>query len=258
MKQAELVKYLDEYLRVGEIDDVSDNGLQVQGATESPERGGRGEPIHKVALAVDACQASFEAAARAGAQMLIVHHGLFWGRVKRLVGPHYHRIKTLLDGGVSLYACHLPLDAHVEVGNNAQLARLLDLKDIVPFGDYHGTTIGTGGALELPLGDFVQRVTDQVGAPLRVYDFGPDTVRRVALISGGAVTMADQVAAAGYDTFVTGETTHNLYHDIREYGLNVICAGHYATETFGLEALARHLEERFGLETVFIDLPTGA
>jgi dinuclear metal center YbgI/SA1388 family protein len=248
MQQAELVGYLNEYLRVGDIVDTSDNGLQVQGA----------DPLLKVALAVDACQASFEAAVEARAQMLIVHHGLFWGRVKRLVGPHYRRIQTLLDGGVSLYACHLPLDAHPQVGNNARLAQLLGLQDVAPFGDYHGVTIGMGGALELPLEDFVLRVTAQVGPPLRIYDFGPDTVRRVALVSGGAMTMVDQVAEAGYDTFVTGETTHNFYHDIREYGLNVLCAGHYATETVGLKALARHLGERFGLEMVFIDLPTGA
>lgn len=250
MKRTDLTRYLDEYLRLREIDDSSDNGLQVEGADE----------ISRIAFAVDACQASFEAAVQAGAQMLIVHHGLFWGRVKRLVGPHYRRVKTLLDGSVSLYAVHLPLDAHAEVGNNAELARLLGVADVAPFGDYHGTTIGMGGVLEppLPLSDFVARVTEQVGAPLRVYDLGPDTVQRVALISGGAMSMLNEVAQAGYDTFVTGETTHSFYHDIREYGLNVICAGHYASETVGLKALARHLAQKFGVETIFIDLPTGA
>jgi dinuclear metal center YbgI/SA1388 family protein len=236
MNQSKLINYLDEYLCIHEVDDVSDNGLQVEGA----------EQVGKVAFAVDACQASFEAAVDAGAHMLIVHHGLFWGRVKRLVGPHYRRIKTLLDSGVSLYACHLPLDAHTEVGNNAELAQLLGIKDVEPFG------------APLPLADLITRVKAQIGQPLRVYGFGPNVVRRVALISGRAMTMVDQVAQANYDTFVTGETTHELYHDIREYGLNVICAGHYATETIGLKALARHLEEQLGLETVFIDLPTGA
>lgn len=250
MHQSKLVNYLDKYLGIHEVDDVSDNGLQVEGV----------EQVSKVAFAVDACQASFEAAVDAKTHMLIVHHGLFWGHVKRLVGPHYRRVKTLLDGGVSLYACHLPLDAHTEVGNNAELARLLEIEDIEPFGDYHGQTIGTGGSFEppLPLTDFVTRVKNQIGQPLRVYGFGPNAVRRVALISGRAMTMVDQVAQANYDTFVTGETTHELYHDIREYGLNVICAGHYATETVGLKALARHLEKQLGLETVFIDLPTGA
>jgi len=250
VKRKALVQYLDKYLRLDEFQDASDNGLQVEGAEE----------VTKVALAVDACQASFQSAATAGAQMLIVHHGLFWGKVKRLTGPHYHRVKTLLEGGVSLYACHLPLDAHPEVGNNVQLARLLGIRDVGPFGDYHGATIGVGGSLNspLPLADFVGLVTDRVGAPLRVYDFGLDRVERVALVSGGAITMVDQVAEAGFDTFVTGEITHNFYHDIREYGLNVVCAGHYATETVGLKALAHRLAEKFGLETSFIDLPTGA
>jgi dinuclear metal center YbgI/SA1388 family protein len=250
MNRNTLVNYLDEYLRVREIEDSSDNGLQVEGAGE----------VGRVAFAVDACRASFEAAVEARAHMLVVHHGLFWGRVKRLVGPHYRRVKTLLDGGVSLYACHLPLDAHAQVGNNVELARLLGIEGVEAFGDYHGQTVGAGGLLEppLPLADLVNRIKAQFGPPLRVHDFGPDVARRVALVSGGAMTMVDQVAEAGYDTFVTGETTHTFYHDIREYGLNVICAGHYATETVGLKALARHLEEQFNLETIFIDLPTGA
>ncbi len=250
MNQKDLVDYLTEYLRLDAFQDASDNGLQVGGVKE----------VTKVALAVDACQASFEAAVAAGAHMLVVHHGLFWGEVKRLTGPHYRRVKTLLDDGVSLYACHLPLDAHPEVGNNVELARLLGLDETEPFGDYRGMTIGVGAALSppLPLAKFVERVRAQIGLPLRVYDFGPTTVERAALVSGGAVNMVDQVAEAGYDTFVTGETTHTFYHDIREYGLNVICAGHYATETVGLKALARHLAQKFGLDTTFIDLPTGA
>ena len=250
MQRSELAQYLDAYLQVDRFDDSSDNGLQVEGV----------EQINTVALAVDACQASFEAAVAASAQMLIVHHGLFWGRVKRLVGPHYRRVKALLDGGVSLYACHLPLDAHIEVGNNAELARLLGVVDAAPFGTYHGNTIGVAGSLESPLelDDFVRRIESQVGPPLRVCDLGSTTVRRVALISGGAVDMVDQVAKAGYDTFVTGEMSHSFYHDIREYGVNVICAGHYASETLGVKALGRHLEATCGLQTVFIDLPTGA
>lgn len=250
MNRDKLTQYLDEHLRIHDFDDASDNGLQVQGAEE----------VAKVALAVDAGLASFEAAVAAQAQMLIVHHGLFWGQVKRLTGLHYHRVKTLLDAGVSLYACHLPLDAHATVGNNAVLARLLGIVDAEPFGTSRGMAVGVAGSLEssLPLADFIVRVETQVGPLLRVYEFGPTEVRRVALVSGGAMTMMNQVAEAGYDTFVTGETTHSFYHDIREFGVNVICAGHYATETVGLRALGRHLEAEYGLETVFIDLPTGA
>ena len=140
MKRDELIVYLDKTLRVKEIEDTSQNGLQVEGPEE----------VTKVALAVDSCQASFEAAVTGGAQLLVVHHGLFWDKPLRLVGPLFQRAKTLIEGGCGLYAAHLPLDLHPEVGNNAELARLLELKETRAFGEYHGNQIGLGGDVQVP------------------------------------------------------------------------------------------------------------
>ncbi len=246
----DLVTYLDEYLRIAEIEDTSQNGLQVEGPEE----------VTRVAFAVDACLAAFERAVAEGAQILIVHHGLFWDKPYRLVGPFYQRVRTLIEGKCGLYAAHLPLDAHPEVGNNAEMARLLGLKEVRPFGKYHGVEIGVAGVLEPPLeipaliGRLIQALNRP---PVRVLAHGPAKAHRIGCISGFAVSMIDQADEAGLDTFITGETSHAYYHLAAERGLNVLFGGHYATETLGVKALARHLEERFGLETVFLDIPTG-
>ena len=255
MKREELITYLDNYLRVKEIEDSSQNGLQVEGPEEVTA-----DNLAKVAFAVDSCQAAFERAVATGAQLLIVHHGLFWDKPLRLVGPIFQRVKTLIEGGCGLYAVHLPLDFHPEVGNNAELARLLELKDTRAFGEYHGSTIGIGGALEppIPLDVLVERLARATGEPpVRVLAHGPAEVSRVGCISGGAAFLMDQVADAGFDTFVTGETSHSFFHQAAERGLNVVHGGHYATETLGVKALALHLEEKFSLETTFLDIPTG-
>jgi len=250
MNRDELTTYLDETLRVKEIEDSSQNGLQVEGPKE----------VTKVALAVDSCQAAFEGAVVAGAQLLVVHHGLFWDKPLRLVGPLFQRVRTLIEGGCSLYAVHLPLDLHPELGNNAELARLLELKDTRAFGEYHGNQIGLGGVLDppVPLDVLVQRLAQATGqSPVRVLAHGPAEASQVGCISGGAAPLMDQVVDAGFDTFVTGETSHGYFHNAAEYGLNVIYGGHYATETLGVKALARHLGKKFGLETTFLDIPTG-
>ena len=255
MKCDKLITYLDDYLRVKEIEDSSQNGLQVEGPEEVTA-----ENLAKVAFAVDSCQAAFERAVAIGAQLLIVHHGLFWSKPFRLVGPLFQQIRTLIEGGCGLYAVHLPLDCHPEVGNNAELARLLGLKDTRTFGEYQGHKIGIGGALEppIPLDVLVERLARATGEPpVRVLAHGPAEVSQVGCISGFGSDMMDQVVDAGFDTFVTGETSHSFFHQAAERGLNVVYGGHYATETLGVKALARHLEEKFGLETTFLDIPTG-
>jgi dinuclear metal center YbgI/SA1388 family protein len=250
MKRDELIPYLDETLRVKEIEDSSQNGLQVEGLEE----------VTKVAFAVDGCQAAFERAVASEAQLLIVHHGLFWDKPLRLVGPLFRRVKTLIEGDCGLYAAHLPLDLHPEVGNNAELARLLELTEPRAFAEHHGHKIGLGGVLDppVPLDVVVERLAQATGEPpVRVLAHGPAEASQVGCISGGAAPLMDQVVDAGFDTFVTGETSHGSFHSAAEYGLNVIYGGHYATETLGLKALARHLEEKFDLETNFLDIPTG-
>jgi dinuclear metal center YbgI/SA1388 family protein len=250
VKCDELVTYLNTYLRVEEIRDDSQNGLQVQGPEE----------VTCVAFAVDSSQAAFEQAVAAGAQLLIVHHGLFWGKPSRLVGPLFRRVQTLINGGCGLYATHVPLDIHPEVGNNIELARLLGLKELHPFNEYHGSAIGIGGVLDppTPLDSLVERLAQATSEqPVRVLPHGPGKASQVGCISGDAARFIDQTANAGFDTFVTGETSHAFFHYAAEWKLNVVYGGHYAIETLGVKALALHLEDKFELETTFLDIPTG-
>ncbi len=244
-----LVAYLDDYLGCRSAGDTSDNGLQVEGAAE----------ITRLAFAVDACQETIAAAVADGAQMLVVHHGLFWGKVLRVVGPHGRRVKALLDGACSLYAAHLPLDRHPEVGNNAQLARRLGLTVVGDLGEAFGLPIGVIATAPAPLtrDDLAARLAAALGVTPRLLPGGPERAHRIGIISGGAAREIIEAAAAGCDTYITGETSHSAYHDAAEYGLNVLYAGHYATETVGVQALAAHLEARFGLPGRFIDRPTG-
>lgn len=249
MQRDELVRYLDEYLRVKEIDDDSKNGLQVEGRPE----------VGHVALAVDACLAAFQGAVEAGADFLIVHHGMFWKTYKPLAGPHLRRVRALLAGEVSLYAVHLPLDVHPEVGNNATLACLLDLEVTGTFAEYHGMDVGVEARLAAPTTApaFAERVRERLGVPVVLKPYGPEQVSRVGIVSGGADFVTEQAAARGLDLFLTGERTHTYFHEAEEHKIHVVYAGHYATETTGVQALGRHLADKFGLEISFLDQPTG-
>ena len=244
-----LVAHLDEYLDTAGWSDKSLNGLQVEGA----------ERVERIALATDAALATIELAGEARCQMLITHHGLFWGRPEPVTGPHKARLAALLRADLSLYVSHLPLDAHPEVGNNAVLARLIGIEDREPFGSWGDRTIGVIGRLLEPIdrASLAARIEALLGSPSDVLPFGPELVERVAIVSGAAADLIPEVAAAGADAFVTGETSHTAFHQALERGVNVVFAGHYATETLGVRALGDYLAERFGLETVFLDAPTG-
>jgi dinuclear metal center YbgI/SA1388 family protein len=251
MKRDELTAYLDEYFQIKMITDISNNGLQVEGA----------ERVTRLAFAVDASLAAFQGAQDTRAQMLIVHHGLYWDKPIMITGVHRRRLQQLFDSDISLYAVHLPLDFHEQIGNNATLARWLALDDRTLFGDYKGSPVGVAGQLKVavPLPQFVEYVEQALGEPvIRVWPFGSPTVQRVGIVSGGAASLIDDAAQAGVDVYLTGEMSHSHFHQAQELGLNVVFGGHYATETAGLKALAKHLEAQFGLETVFLDLPTGA
>jgi dinuclear metal center YbgI/SA1388 family protein len=247
MKRDDLITYLDRYLHLGDYQDRSNNGLQVQGQPD----------VTRVAFAVDACLASFQAAVSTQAQLLIVHHGLFWSEHLQIVGAHYERVKTLLDAGVGLYAAHIPLDAHPDVGNNIQLARIAGLQHIEPWGEHNGDSIGFVGDLPapLPLAELNARLEARIGPGNRV-QAGNGIARRVAVLSGFGVTFAQQAVSTGADTLITGETSHTWFHPVSECGLNVIYGGHYNTETVGLQALAEHLADVLSVQTHFIDLPT--
>jgi dinuclear metal center YbgI/SA1388 family protein len=244
-----LSRYLNDYLSVADIPDDSMNGLQVEGAAR----------ISKAAFAVDACQASFRAAARAGAEILIVHHGLFWGKMEPIAGIMKKRLSTLFENGLSLYAVHLPLDCHPEVGNNTQLAALLGLINRGKFAAYKSTEIGVMAEPLEPLErrKLRRRIEQQLNAPADLLPFGPDRIRRIGIVSGGGDFAIGEAEQMGCDTLLTGETSHQVYHLAEERKLNVIFAGHYATETVGLKALAAHVSKRFAIECRFLAAPTG-
>jgi dinuclear metal center YbgI/SA1388 family protein len=246
---ARLATYLDDYLSVAEIADAPSalNGLQVS----------NGGTVSRVAAAVDACAATVRMAAERQADFLLVHHGLFWGGVRPLVGPDYRRVAGLIRANIALYSAHLPLDRHPEVGNNPLLARRLGVDVRGGFGEDEGQTIGVWGEMDTTRDDFTHRLAQALGAAPRLLAFGPERIRRVGVVTGGAGPMIGQAARAGLDTFVTGEGAHHTYFDAEELGLNVYYGGHYLTETFGVKALAEHLTEKFSLPSVFLDHPTG-
>ncbi len=206
---------------------------------------------------MDASQASIDAAATAGADLLLVHHGLFWGGGTPVVGRQWRRLKSLLDSGVAVYSSHIPLDCHPEVGNNAVLARALGITDPVPTGDFKGVAIGLLGSHTGTLSQFVAKVAEVTGTQPKVIAGGPGAVSRVCVVTGGGGSMIDEVRRAGADTFLTGEGNHHSYFDATEGGLNVVYAGHYATEVFGVKALATHLRQEFDVTWEFFDHPTG-
>lgn len=249
MRLDDLVRYLDGYLRTSEVGDDPHalNGLQVDNVGE----------VHNVAVAVDACQAVIDQAAECGADLLLVHHGLFWGGLEPLVGRHFRRVSALVRHGIALYAAHLPLDRHPEVGNNVVLARKLGMEVRGWFGEYRGAPIGAWGELDLTREALCARLGDVLGSPVRLIAGGPERVRRVGIITGSGGSMIPQARAAELDSFITGEGQHWTYFDAEELGVNAFYAGHYATETLGVKALAEHVAERFQLPWSFVDHPTG-
>jgi dinuclear metal center YbgI/SA1388 family protein len=239
----EILAFANDYLDLASYTDYGPMGLQVVG---SPEVG-------KIACGVSASRDLFERAADGGAQMVLVHHGLFWDRDTRVIDPVMRgRLKALFDHDLSLVAYHLALDAHPEVGNNALLARELGVKAEQRFTEW-----GYGGPLEqpVPISEFANRVQERLGRMPLVFSYGPEQVERVAVLSGGAARHLADAAAEGYDCFVTGEADEPTKHAAKESGVHFVAGGHYATETLGVRALSAKLAEQFGLEWEFVDLP---
>ncbi|MGH7547023.1 MAG: Nif3-like dinuclear metal center hexameric protein [Gemmatimonadales bacterium] len=249
MRLGDLARYLDGYLRVREVPDAPEavNGLQVANAGD----------VTRIGAAVDLCEASVRLAAEQGADLLLVHHGLFWGGPKPLTGSAYRRVAVLIRQNIALYSAHLPLDLHPDVGNNAMLARQLGVTARGDFGEEYGVRIGVWGELDIPRAALQQQLATVLGAAPRVMAFGPERVRRVGIVTGGAGSMIPQAAAAGLDSYITGEGAHHTFFDAEELRMNVFYAGHYATETVGVKALAEHLSAKFGLPWTFLDHPTG-
>jgi dinuclear metal center YbgI/SA1388 family protein len=242
-----LVSYLDEYLD-SRGRDYGPNGLQVEGREE----------IRKVVTGVSACRELFVRAREAGADAVLVHHGLFWeGMPRTLTGFQYRRVAELIRGEMSLIAYHLPLDRHLEVGNNALAGRQLGLTGLEPFGLHEGLPIGFKGRFPspIPAAELVERCRRVYGQEPLAFLSGPDPVRSLGIISGGAQRELYDAIADGLDAYITGEVSEWVMNVARETGIHYLAAGHYATERLGVRALGEHLAERFGIEAEFIDVP---
>jgi len=252
MKMADFDLWTRDKLDFSECDslDASMNGLQV-GDSETE--------IEKIAFAVDACMDSFHRAAEEGAQALFVHHGLFWGPAVPLTGVMGERVRYLMEHGLSLYACHLPLDRHGELGNNAGILKTLGLNEIEPFGDYRGCKIGYKGQLSesSDLETLIIRLFGAWEGSINALRFGPSEISRIAVISGGGPREVSQAIDEGMDLYITGDSSHEIYHQCREAGINVLFAGHYLTEIFGVKSMAEIVASELGIKTVFLDIPTG-
>ncbi|HCN30473.1 MAG TPA: Nif3-like dinuclear metal center hexameric protein [Verrucomicrobiales bacterium] len=247
----ELVKHLNSTLRVAELPDYGSavNGLQLASRNGS---------VSKVAAAVDATLPVVRKAIAEGADLLIVHHGMFWSGLQPWTGAAFERMSAAIGAGLAIYSAHLPLDAHPDLGNNARIAAALGLTPSGGFLNYKGLDVGVTCAADLTLEEVTARFSRALdGGRVHVCAGGPQICRRIGISSGGSGSEVAAAAAAGVDTFLTGEGPHWSYTLAEELGINVLYGGHYATETFGVKALAMHLEEKFGLPWRFVDHPTG-
>ncbi|MDF1739005.1 MAG: Nif3-like dinuclear metal center hexameric protein [Verrucomicrobiales bacterium] len=225
------------------------NGLQLENSGK----------VTKIVAAVDACLATIEAACDMEADLLVVHHGLFWQGAQKIEGSLYKKLKRAIDSDLAIYSSHIPLDVHLEFGNNAQFLAAIGFKGLsMPFFPWKGINLGLRANVEITRDDLIARVESATGERPHVCPGGPKEIRKVGVITGGAGSEIFDIAETGIDTFITGEGPHWSYTAAEELGINVIYAGHYATETFGVKALAaRWCRENPGLSSEFFDHPTG-
>lgn len=248
MQRDKIIKFLNDYLDSSRFKDASLNGLQVEGKPE----------VRKIAFGVSASLALFQRALAARADMIIVHHGLFWkGHTATVTGPYKEKLAILLNNGISLAAWHLPLDAHHAAGNNARILKLLGGAGQRPFGTYDGAAIGVKGSFSRPrlLSRIIGDLKKELASEPRAFQFGRSKIATVGIVSGGADRMFEQAVAEGLDLFITGEVSEFVQEYARENKANFIAAGHYNTEKPGVLALERLLRKKFRVETEFIDVP---
>lgn len=245
----ELLKFMHRELGVAEIPDYpgSVNGLQLEGPSE----------VMKVIAAVDASLPVIEKAIAKDGDLLIVHHGMFWNGAKPFTGAFFKKVKMAMDEGLAIYSSHIPLDVHPKWGNNACLVRELCLRNVESFFDWKGIKLGLKGSFPGRRSDLVERLAIATGAEVHLCPGGSDEVGVVGVITGGAGAEIEAVARCGIDTFITGEGPHWSFPLAEELGVNVLYGGHYATETFGVKALAAELAEKFSVAWEFVDHPTG-
>jgi len=247
MNRDRIINFVDGYLDSKSIKDRSQNGLQVEGKME----------VGKIVFGVSASLELIRRAAAAGADMIVVHHGLFWGRPLPVKGPFRKKLETLLNNGITLAAWHLPLDKHPLSGNNAQILKLLGAGRLKPFGVYDGVTIGFKGSFPRPkpVREIIKTLRGRLSADILPLNFGPENIRTLGVVSGGGQSMFPQAIEAGLDLYITGEVSEHVQETARENGTNFISAGHYNTEKTGVWALEKLLRSRFRVKTEFIDVP---
>jgi dinuclear metal center YbgI/SA1388 family protein len=245
----EIVRYCDRTLRTSEIKDYDGavNGLQVENSGQ----------VRRIAAAVDASLTTLQMAIAAKADLLLVHHGLFWSPIQPWTGRKYELIRLLMTHNVAVYSSHLPLDSHPVLGNNVQLAKSLGLKNLQPFFFEKGQHLGVQAKANISREELTHRLAKATGTKPIVLPGGPTMCRRIGVVTGGAGSQLKIAASEGVDTFITGEGPHWTYALAEDLGINALYGGHYATETFGVKALAGDLSKRFKIPWVFLDHPTG-
>ncbi len=249
MKIQDIDNYIKNLIDPNSMKDSSQNGIQVENEKE----------IKKIAIAVDASLATINMAKENGADLLIVHHGLFWGYSLPIINEHYRRVKALIENDIGLIGYHLPLDASIDVGNNASIMRQIGIKEFVSFGNYHGVYIGYSGTFDKSLD--IETIAKSLKVDLneryiRYLSFGKKNIKSVAVVSGGGSSCLVEAIEKNIDLFITGEVPHYNYHTVLEGKINLLAAGHYYTETFGVKALAENIKKEFGIDYVFCDHPT--
>ena len=244
-----LVHHCDKILRTREFGDYDGaaNGLQVENSGH----------VTRIAATVDASLATVKLAIAAKADLLIVHHGLFWSPQQPWTGRRRELLQLLIENDLAIYSSHLPLDAHPQLGNNAQLAAALGLKNLKPFFESHGQNIGFKSTTRISRDELAERLERTTGVKPHLLPGGKEMCEAIGLVTGGAGAELKQAAAEGVDTFITGEGPHWTYALAEELELNVFYGGHYATETFGVKALAAELSKKFNVPWEFLDHPTG-
>jgi len=246
---SDIVSYTDRFLRIRDVGDWDNalNGLQIENSGH----------VTRVGAAVDVSTRVLTEAAIRDIDFLIVHHGLFWPGLQPVRGALRRQLRLAFEKNVALYSAHLPLDVHPQVGNNAQLVAALGLKSAEPFLEEKGQPVGLKIRVSLQRGDLVRKLEKALNGLVKLFDFGPKQTRALGVVTGAAGSEIYRVADEGIDTFITGEAPHWAAVAAEELGMNILLAGHYATEVFGVKALAAHLSKRFRVPWEFIDCPTG-
>jgi dinuclear metal center YbgI/SA1388 family protein len=246
---SDIVSYTNRFLRIREIGDWDNalNGLQI-------ENSGR---VTRIGASVDVSTRVLSEAAKQDVDLLIVHHGLFWLGLQPVRGALRRQLRIAFENDVALYSAHLPLDIHPRIGNNAQLVAALGLKSAKPFLEEKGQPVGLKVRVSLPRNELTRKFEKAVNGPIKIFGFGPNRLRTIGIVTGAAGSEIYRVADEGIDTFITGEAPHWAAVAAEEVGVNLLLGGHYATEVFGVKALAAHLSNRFRVPWEFIDCPTG-